>query len=216
MDHRFQQIDAPRKDLHSIVERMAFRSYLRTGQVPLELRRILVMTESLEALEKHNPNWPSQPRAPSGQPNGGQWTDGGAVGENPSAAPPDQGEIDDPPLEPVYPVEEILLTVFGGRGVVAVARRAIISSGIFQNRTRDRINGDVTTTEHAAERLLQRSISEGDINTAVETAKRSGQISEKLGKYGTLQRIYTGKNGVTVVVETEGRNAGKVITAYRP
>jgi hypothetical protein len=78
MDYRLQQIDAARKDLHNLVERLAFNSYLRTGQVPLELKMVLLQTESLEALEKYNPHWQSQPRAPTGQPNGGQWTDGGA------------------------------------------------------------------------------------------------------------------------------------------
>ena len=29
---------------------------------------------------RYNPNWPSQPRVPRGNPDGGQWTDGGAFG----------------------------------------------------------------------------------------------------------------------------------------
>ena len=36
-----------------------------------------------------------------------------------------------------------------------------------------------------------------------------------MGKYGTLQNVYRGSNGTTVIVETAGRNAGKVITLYR-
>jgi hypothetical protein len=36
-----------------------------------------------------------------------------------------------------------------------------------------------------------------------------------MGKYGTQQNVYTGSNGVTVVQETAGRNAGKVITSWR-
>lgn len=33
--------------------------------------------------------------------------------------------------------------------------------------------------------------------------------------HGTPQNIYTGTNGVTVVVESTGRNAGKIVTSWR-
>jgi len=36
-----------------------------------------------------------------------------------------------------------------------------------------------------------------------------------MGKYGTPQQVFTGKNNVVVVVETAGRNAGKAITVWR-
>ena len=41
------------------------------------------------------------------------------------------------------------------------------------------------------------------------------KVTTKTGKYGTKQKHYEGDNGVTVVIETEGRNAGKVITVWR-
>jgi RHS repeat-associated protein len=69
-------------------------------------------------------------------------------------------------------------------------------------------------TEHAAGRLLLRGISPGDVNTAIKTAKIAGQVTTQAGKYSTLQKVYIGTNGITVIVEQAGRNAGKVITAF--
>ena len=63
-------------------------------------------------------------------------------------------------------------------------------------------------------RLAERGISEADIDTAVQTAKASGRVITQIGKYGTPQLKFIGSNGVTVVVETVGRNAGKVISAW--
>jgi hypothetical protein len=53
------------------------------------------------------------------------------------------------------------------------------------------------------------------MNAAVESAKQAGRVVQQTGKYGTSQNVYQGTNGVTVVVETAGRNAGKAITVYR-
>jgi hypothetical protein len=36
----------------------------------------------------------------------------------------------------------------------------------------------------------------------------------KTGKYGTPQNVYKGSNGLTVIEETQGRNAGKIITLW--
>lgn len=70
-------------------------------------------------------------------------------------------------------------------------------------------------TAHAAIRLAQRGITQAAVNEAVQTAEATGQVASKVGKFGTVQNIYKGSNGITVVVETEGRNAGKVVTAFR-
>ncbi|GAB5506647.1 MAG: hypothetical protein Rhirs2KO_18100 [Rhizobiaceae bacterium] len=40
---------------------------------------------------KFNPNWPSQPRVPAGNPEGGQWTVGGAQIIPVQARPPNSG-----------------------------------------------------------------------------------------------------------------------------
>ncbi|MBV9037162.1 MAG: DUF4258 domain-containing protein [Acidobacteriaceae bacterium] len=69
-------------------------------------------------------------------------------------------------------------------------------------------------TNHGNERLEQRNISQEDVDKAIESAKETGQVMTKIGKYGTPQNIYNGANGLTVVVETAGRNAGKIITAW--
>jgi RHS repeat-associated protein len=73
---------------------------------------------------------------------------------------------------------------------------------------------EVGLTEHAAQRLAERGISKAQVQDAIRTAKEAGRVTSKLGKYGTPQEIYQGSNGITVVIETAGRNAGKVITAF--
>lgn len=64
------------KQLHKRAHALAFNCYLRSGYVPIELQEMVEATKSLDALEKYNPNWQSQPRVPSGNPTGGRWTDG--------------------------------------------------------------------------------------------------------------------------------------------
>ncbi len=70
-------------------------------------------------------------------------------------------------------------------------------------------------TQHGNLRASQREISSEEIQEAIKTAKETKKITEKIGKYGTTQIHYEGSNGVTVVEETSGRNAGKIITVWR-
>jgi hypothetical protein len=72
----------------------------------------------------------------------------------------------------------------------------------------------VELTSHAAARLAERGITQVAVDEAVATAKAAGQVTTQIGKYGTPQNIYQGTNGITVVVETQGSNAGKAITAF--
>ena len=74
--------------------------------------------------------------------------------------------------------------------------------------------GALELTSHMATRLAQRGFTEAALKEAIETAKASGQVVTKMGPYGTPQNIYSGANGITVVVETQGRNAGKLVTAW--
>ncbi|MDH5723697.1 MAG: phage minor head protein [Alphaproteobacteria bacterium] len=69
-------------------------------------------------------------------------------------------------------------------------------------------------TDHAALRSNQRSASQKDIEEAIKTAKEAGNVITKTGKYGTPQKVYKGSNGLTVIEETQGRNAGKIITLW--
>lgn len=71
------------------------------------------------------------------------------------------------------------------------------------------------STVHAAQRAAERGISQADIDEAIRTAKEAGQVTSKVGKYGTPQHVYKGTNNVTVVVESAGRNQGKAITVFR-
>ncbi|MGB4102023.1 MAG: hypothetical protein WBK91_08985, partial [Alphaproteobacteria bacterium] len=67
-------------DLHQKAHRAAFAWYIRKGTIPPVLTEILEATRSAEAFAKYNPDWMNQPRAPSGQPEGGQWTGDGSEG----------------------------------------------------------------------------------------------------------------------------------------
>ncbi len=69
-------------------------------------------------------------------------------------------------------------------------------------------------TDHGNDRLGQRNVSQQDVDQAIESAKETGQVTTQIGKYGTPQNVYKGTNGLTVVIETAGRNAGKIITAW--
>jgi hypothetical protein len=113
-------------------------------------------------------------------------------------------------IEPLYP--ELLLIPFLriGRGAIAAAVRAI--RWISKSSKIEKHDG---LTDHGTLRSNQRGISADDANTAIQTATAVGKVTTKIGKYGTRQYQYEGTNGVTVVVETEGRNAGKVITFWR-
>lgn len=73
---------------------------------------------------------------------------------------------------------------------------------------------NIPMTTHAALRMAERGITQQAVDYAVESAERVGNVVTQTGKYGTTQEVFTGTNGITAVVETEGRNAGKVVTTY--
>ncbi|MGB4102139.1 MAG: hypothetical protein WBK91_09580 [Alphaproteobacteria bacterium] len=60
--------------------------------------------------------------------------------------------------------------------------------------------------------MAQRKITADQVEEAIRTAIKSRQVVTQTGKYGTPVKIYKGTNGVTVIQETAGRNAGKIIT----
>jgi transcriptional/translational regulatory protein YebC/TACO1 len=99
-----------------------------------------------------------------------------------------------------------LITIVG-LGAVAAARSALRSIVKSKNEEESVFSG---STEHASTRSKERDISQEQIDSAI----KNGTVSTKIGKYGTRQVHFEGSNGVTVVVETEGRNAGKVITVW--
>lgn len=69
-------------------------------------------------------------------------------------------------------------------------------------------------TDHGGVRTSERLPSVQEIDDAVKSAVSRGQYTVKKGKYGSDQIVYKGDNGLTVIIETEGRNAGKVITVF--
>ncbi len=101
-----------------------------------------------------------------------------------------------------------------GAAVGYQAGRAVggLAASVFCNS--NTTGGSGGSTNHGNQRFGERNISRQDVDHAIESAKEAGQVTTKIGKYGTPQNIYNGTNGLTVVVETAGRNAGKVITAW--
>jgi Phage Mu protein F like protein len=112
-------------------------------------------------------------------------------------------------IEPVYP--ELFFAPFLKLGNVFT--RAV--DAIKYTLGRGNIPKNDRFTSHGAIRSTQRKITMKEAEKAIETAKKSGDVTTKIGRYGTPQNIYRGSNGVTVVVETAGRNAGKIITHWR-
>lgn len=70
-------------------------------------------------------------------------------------------------------------------------------------------------THHGIKRVNERSIKDKEIYEALKSSDRLGNTYKKTGKYGTIQKVYKGENGVTVIIETEGRNKGKIITLWK-
>ncbi len=158
---------------------------------------------------------PNQPRVPAGSSDGGQWTavgssgggsgsTGAETGTGRSFKPVYDGEPDEP-IEAVYPIEDTIGLLFGGQALGSA--RSVLGS--------QRARLTTQLTGHGVLRSGQRAITNSQVNKAIHTAKKTGAIVIKTGKYGTPQKIYRGTNGITVIVETTGRNAGKVITLYR-
>jgi peptidoglycan hydrolase-like protein with peptidoglycan-binding domain len=111
-------------------------------------------------------------------------------------------EIYDPPLEPVYP-EMILIPALKLGRILQILTKILRPAPKKENYT-----------EHGALRSNLRRITQKDIQEAMRTAKETGNVTTKIGKYGTPQNVYKGSNGLTVIEETQGRNAGKIITLW--
>lgn len=88
------------------------------------------------------------------------------------------------------------------------------ATDIAGNNENNNSGNDVSATEHGVQRAAGRGITNEQIQEAISSAETSGNITTQTGKYGTPQKVYKGTNGVTVVIETTGRNAGKVITTW--
>lgn len=118
----------------------------------------------------------------------------------------------EPGLEPVYPELAIIGGILG-RGLPSAVGRVITASQKIYNKSIK--NEKIEATGHGQQRAAERGISSKDIKNAIKSGIESGKVTSKDGKYGTKQQIYEGDNKVVVVIETKGRNAGKVITVWR-
>ena len=137
-------------------------------------------------------------------PENGQFTSGDGDGASAPATP-----VPTDAITPVYPVETVLTSLLGGQAV-AIARSVL---GLAQGSLVSPVE-ETGLTDHGAQRLGERDIASQQIQEAIQTAMQEGNVTTQMGKYGTPQNVYTGSNGVTAIVETAGRNAGKLITAY--
>jgi hypothetical protein len=177
-----------------------------------------VMSERLRELNDRLMKYsPDQPRVPAGQRDGGQWTSGvggggftdrlNAIQANHTRKP---DKLPDDAIEPVYPIETLIAAIYARPVLIAIRTALIVRRAFSSDET---ANSGFTT--HGAIRSGQRTISRDEIREARRTALENGNVTTKLGKYGAPQSVYIGSNGVTVVVESSGRNAGKIITLYR-
>ncbi|MBI1274754.1 hypothetical protein GC177_02135 [bacterium] len=119
-------------------------------------------------------------------------------------------DIDDPPIEAVYP--ELILAPILKVGSQAIRLAIQLIKGTSRSPAPSQPG---SLTNHGVIRISQRNISSQEIEDAIRSAKETGNFLAKTGKYGTKQIHYRGQNGVTVIMEMEGRNAGKVITLWR-
>jgi hypothetical protein len=99
-------------------------------------------------------------------------------------------------------------------GASAAGALAVYGAGLTAGAEATTL-GDLSSglTEHGAERLAERGITPQAARDAIEAAKKAGDVVTKMGRYGTPQSVYTA-NGIRVVVEEAGANAGKIITAF--
>jgi hypothetical protein len=86
--------------------------------------------------------------------------------------------------------------------------------GLFACSSGSSGSGGGGNTVHGGERAAERGFTQAQIDEAKKTAEETGNVTTQIGKYGTPQKIYNGTNGLTVIEETQGRNAGKIITGW--
>ncbi|MFZ0320174.1 MAG: RHS repeat-associated core domain-containing protein, partial [Candidatus Sulfotelmatobacter sp.] len=129
----------------------------------------------------------------------------------PKLAPMDNGAVTPGMLGPGD------LILFSGVKLPSVVTDAVgkLVGSILGKGAQQGAEQGVELTTHAATRLAQRGITQATVDEAVQTAKAAGQVTTQMGKYGTEQLVYKGTNGVTVIVETQGSNAGKAITVFQ-
>lgn len=108
----------------------------------------------------------------------------------------------DDSIRPVYP-ELFLIPALKFKRIIKIIQK-------FYQHTKK-----TDLTAHGNKRSNQRGVSQKEVKEAIRTAKETGNVITKIGKYGTPQNHYRGSNGVTVIQETQGRNAGKIITIWR-
>ncbi len=112
---------------------------------------------------------------------------------------------DDPPIEPVFP-EQFLIPLLRLRPAIIAAARGLytLARDIRKLVSKPRDTSTERVTGHGSQRMSQRSITDKQIEDAIKSAKKTGNVTVRKGKYGTQQTHYKGTNGVTVVIETSG------------
>ncbi len=112
-------LQTKRQQIHNRARELATLYYNSRGYVPLQLKQIIEETSYGKASYKFNPNH---------DPSNGQFTSGSST-----------GVIDDPPIQPVYPIETIFAGLAAGRvfsiirAMGGVDEEALAASGSTYN-----------------------------------------------------------------------------------
>ncbi len=149
-----------------------------------------------------------QPRVPAGQSDGGQWTSGSGGGggdgdsDNGDDGDGDQGEeINDPPIEPVYPVETALLAVLTlspvGRGILEVWR-TFLAMRIVGNANVQWKLGEFKSATRWANQLKNRGWTPEEITETIKNGKNYA-VENRVNKGNAAVQYFNPKTGRFVV-----------------
>jgi len=143
-------------------DHLAAVCYLRWGFVPRQVRDVV---DALEALQKYRPD---QPRVPAGNPEGGQWTDGGG-----STRPWRVEDIYDPPLIPVYPLEMLVIPLLPWGSRLLAAWRVFAAFRRTNPRDTEWRLGEFKSAQRWANQIAKRGWTPEQITDMIAKGERS-------------------------------------------
>jgi len=146
-----------------------------SGAVPSLIQEIVDYTGFIL---KYNPD---QPRVPAGNPDGRQWTSGGNDGDDNGGSPFIDVTVNDPPIQPVYPIETALTFLLGGEAVTT-AREALGLTEEIGAAEEGAPTAESNLTDHATLRMEQRGITDEEAQNAIQTAQQTGNTMTQTGK----------------------------------
>jgi len=146
------RIETRIKQLHNEAHNAAFSIYLRKGIFPPRLVEIMEVTSSVKAFIDYTFKYNSdQPRVPAGSPGGGQWTDGAEAGS----------DINDTPIQPVYPLETAILLFLGGASAIGDALGGAVESAVSAG-AEDALGAEAADASSVTQNLVDILVPDGD------------------------------------------------------